>query len=583
MLNKTFNVLAARLKSSTSLQLVMLFLLLFPSFSSLLRSGYFPMQDDQQAFRVNQMMKCFSDRQFPCRWVPDAGYGYGYPMFNYYPPSLYYLGGFFNVIGFQIIDAVKILFILGFIASGLAMFFLLREFFNLPAAYVGSFLYVYAPFRAVEVYVRGALSESWALAFFPVLFLYSFRAAKRGKRIDFIWLSVGVAFLLVTHIPMAVIFLPILVIWTLILIMVFRQRRRSIKFLASFVLGIGLAAFFIIPAILEKQFVHVETLIGGYFDYRQHFVSLGRLLFSNRWGYGSSNLGQTENLSLSTGIIHWTVALIAIILAILSFKKNPVLAKIALFLGVIELGILFMIHQKSSFIWERVSFLAYLQFPWRFLGPSIFLLSFLAALGIFICKNTKVVFIASLVIIGAVLFLHGSFFKPKAWLNISDKEKFSGVSWESQLTSSIFDYLPIYAKFPPTSKAPELPEIVSGLGTIEDYRKGADFQTGVVMVQTPVELRVPLYDFPGMAVYVNNVAVPHSNNDCRGEPFCLGLVSFLISSFGKNTIVIRLKDTPVRAFSNIFSLMSLLVVVLMIFSECLKRVFPGGRGEKKVY
>ena len=28
---------------------------------------------------------------FP-RWAPDLAYGFGYPLFNYYPPLTYYLG-----------------------------------------------------------------------------------------------------------------------------------------------------------------------------------------------------------------------------------------------------------------------------------------------------------------------------------------------------------------------------------------------------------------------------------------------------------------------------------------------------------
>src|SRR6185295_6315694 len=28
---------------------------------------------------------------FP-RWATDLGYGYGYPLFNFYPPLVYYLG-----------------------------------------------------------------------------------------------------------------------------------------------------------------------------------------------------------------------------------------------------------------------------------------------------------------------------------------------------------------------------------------------------------------------------------------------------------------------------------------------------------
>ena len=54
------------------------------AYFSLLKPGIHNIQDDMQFFRVFEMSKCFADNQFPCRWVPDLGYGYGYPLFIYY-------------------------------------------------------------------------------------------------------------------------------------------------------------------------------------------------------------------------------------------------------------------------------------------------------------------------------------------------------------------------------------------------------------------------------------------------------------------------------------------------------------------
>ena len=53
---------------------------------TLLTPGYFIMHDDLQMMRQLEMEKCFLDRQIPCRWIPDMGYGFGFPLFNFYPP-----------------------------------------------------------------------------------------------------------------------------------------------------------------------------------------------------------------------------------------------------------------------------------------------------------------------------------------------------------------------------------------------------------------------------------------------------------------------------------------------------------------
>src|SRR3989338_4820418 len=88
------------------------------TFTDLFHSGYFPMHDDMQAMRVHQMTKCFQDGQIPCRWVPDMGYGYGYPQFNYYPPLPYYFMTLIHLIGVPILTSVKIGFITTFVVSG---------------------------------------------------------------------------------------------------------------------------------------------------------------------------------------------------------------------------------------------------------------------------------------------------------------------------------------------------------------------------------------------------------------------------------------------------------------------------------
>ena len=65
----------------------------------LIKPGYFSIHDDLQVGRLYQMELCFRDLQIPCRWVPDMGYGYGYPLYNFYPSLPYYFGMIFYFIG----------------------------------------------------------------------------------------------------------------------------------------------------------------------------------------------------------------------------------------------------------------------------------------------------------------------------------------------------------------------------------------------------------------------------------------------------------------------------------------------------
>lgn len=552
--------------------IVVLIIVIIPAFYQLVRPGFFPMQDDLQAFRIQQMVKCLKDWQIPCRWIPDMGYQYGYPQFNFYGPLPFYVGGVLNLVGIQVIDAVKILFILGFVLSAISMFVFLRSFLDEPAAFFGSILYTYAPFKAAEVYVRGALNEFLIFIFLPLLFWSSWQFVKLKKIKYLLWFSIILSFLLTTHNLTSLIFLPILGIWILTHTFQSRDWKAFLKIALAVLLGLGLAAFYLLPVIFEGKFVHLETLVGGYFDYRQHFASLYQLFISNYFGYGSSVFGIKDEVSLSTGLIHWIAAVLATVLSFIFYKKYQKLAVIIWVLTAIELVVLFMIHQKSSFIWQNLEFLIWLQFPWRFLIDSVFLLSILASCAIFLLSkiNQKLAIGVGLLAVVLVMVFHGNFFKPKDWLDITDNDKFSGQSWERQLTISIFDYLPIFAKLPPNKKAPELPDVLQGEVDFKHYQKRSNFQKGEAEVKKEALIRAPIFDFPGMQVLANGKLVPHSHDDCRNQEYCLGLVTFSLPT-GDYNFEIKLHDTTVRQLGNIISIGSVFLLIFLGFKYANKK------------
>jgi hypothetical protein len=311
-------------------------------------------------------------------------------------------------------------------------------------------------------------------------------------------------------------------------------------------------------------------MLGGYFDYRQHFVDINQLFISNHWGYGSSQLGPNDDLSLSTGIVQWILAVLAIILSIVMYKKNKRIALMIWVLTALDLIVLFMTHQKSSFVWEKLSLLWWLQFPWRFLSDSVFILAILSASSVYLIRNLKIKYSVMIIALMAVFVLNLSFFQPQRWLDITDNDKFSGMSWEKQLTISIFDYLPIYATLPPWQKAPEKPEILEGKAEISNYQKGSNFQKGNISVEEKALIRLPFFDFPGMEVKVNGKITNHFYNDCRDQKYCLGLVTFNLEK-GDYLMEAKIGNTFIRSAGNIISLLAwfllLVLAVKVIINE----------------
>lgn len=102
------------------LGLVLSISLLWPLFAAPL----FAHQDDVQVIRLYEMGKCFKDGQIPCRWVPDLGNLYGYPLFNYYAPLSYYFGSLINLLTGSLLTSVKTMFGISFIGAYIFMYLL---------------------------------------------------------------------------------------------------------------------------------------------------------------------------------------------------------------------------------------------------------------------------------------------------------------------------------------------------------------------------------------------------------------------------------------------------------------------------
>ncbi|MDP3918227.1 MAG: hypothetical protein Q8Q30_03580, partial [Candidatus Woesebacteria bacterium] len=137
----------------------------------LMKFGYFSHQDDLQVMRIFEMRKCFSDLQIPCRWVPDMGWGNGFPLFNFYGVSTYYLGAIISYfVGF--LNSSKILFFISLTVGSYGVYFLVKDLWGKYAGLTSSILYLFAPYKALDIYVRGALSESMALAIIPFVLYF---------------------------------------------------------------------------------------------------------------------------------------------------------------------------------------------------------------------------------------------------------------------------------------------------------------------------------------------------------------------------------------------------------------------------
>ena len=349
-------------------QILFIVLLTVPAIWQIVTPGFFPMHDDVQAARVQQMFMALKSGQFPVRLVPDLGYGYGYPIFNFYNPLPYYFGSAFMFMGFDALAATKLMFIFPVILSGISMFIFSKLFLSDFASGIAGLLYVYAPYHAVQIYVRGAVAEYWAYAILPLVFW----AIWKKKTI---FGSLLLTVLILSHNLTA--FMSIIFIGLLMLIQLIELFRRKlgvksfvICHLSFVILALGASAFFWLPSILESSKTGVDQMVFEKFDPPSKHVAYPLQLWSGVWGYGGSSPEIDDGLSFQVGKIHLIGSLVAMVIWLYCYILKRTIKQsnnLTIFAIVGLLFSLFMILPLSRPIWDAFPVLSYIQFPWRFL------------------------------------------------------------------------------------------------------------------------------------------------------------------------------------------------------------------------
>src|SRR5581483_1769835 len=296
--------------------------LTFFAIAPLFKPGFFPIHDNEQVGRLYDLDQTLRAGNFPPRIAPNLGFGYGYPFFNFYPYFVYALAEVFVFLGFSYIVSIKIMIALGFIAAGLAMYVLSREFFGRIGAVVSAIVYIYLPYHSVDVYVRGALPEFWAFVFLPLIFWAIYKLYKTNRNTYIILTAICIALLILTHNLVAFMSAPFIGIFVLLLLT--KSAKPRILFLKLFIcglLGLTLSAFFWLPSYAEKQFTMIDLLTTELADYNQHFLYI-RQFWNSPWGYGGSIYGLLDGLSFQAGKIQIILSAVAFFYALYAWKKK---------------------------------------------------------------------------------------------------------------------------------------------------------------------------------------------------------------------------------------------------------------------
>lgn len=505
---------------------------------SLFISGYFPMHDDTQVARVVEMGRALREGQFPVRWVSDLGYGFGYPIFNFYGPLPYYVGGVLYALGLTGLTATKIMMAAGLVLSGVAMYAVMVDIAGVSAGVLASVFYMFAPYHAVQAYVRGAVGEYYALIFLPII-LWGFWRKK------ILSLALGTAGLIISHTILGYVGICLEGIAVVALSI---GKVYTKKLWAGIFLGLGLAAFFWLPALLEMKYTSVAGQIntGSYFS--DHFVCLSQL-WSSQWGFGGSAKGCLDGLSFKVGKVHIILGLAVLFGMLVGWARGKLVKAIIAVGTTIFLVSIFFTLDISTPVWKLVPLFMYVQYPWRFLVFAIFGISLVVSQIVSAMRSSIFRWGITIFCVACVLFVEAKRFIPQYQYTrpASDFETVQDIRFRVSKISD--EYLP-----PAVPRPERLGNVVrdiipeSHLYTSEIQQMSDTYIKVAFQAKEEVQVRINQTYFPGWQYIVNVTDTkPKVQN---------GLPVILVPS-GSSVVQMRFRDTPIRVVANAISLVSL--------------------------
>lgn len=536
----------SNIKRESILFLLLLLLISAITIGELFNTGLPSTHDGQDhVARIANFYTNLSEGNVVPRWAGNLNWGYGHPILMFLYPLPSFLASLFHLFGLSFVDATKAVFGLSMILSGITMYVWLKEFLDIRSAFVGGLLYIFAPYRFVDLYVRGAIGEHVAFIFPPLVLYFLLQMSKKITRFNFAGASFSIAGLILAHNAISLMFVPVIILYAIFLVANTKKSYLLFYYLSIMVLGFGMASFFWLPAYVEGKYTLRDIVTKG--GYLKSFVNFSDFLYGP-WSYGGSGL-----FTVQIGIVQWIFILFSIPGMILFFRGKNLLW-IAILVSLVLFGfVLFLMTPGSTYIWQKVTLIQKFQFPWRFLSLTVFLSAFLAAVTFSVATN-KLKNILLVLIIIAVISLNRNYWHAKDF-QVKPEQFYSGVYYG---TTDTGESAPIWSiRF--MEHIPNAPvEVISGNASVSMESRNTTLHRYSIDAIERSRIRENTLYFPGWVVVIDGTAVNIEFQD----PLNRGLITYYVDA-GKHNIEVRFSETKLRQVANIISAVSLSFTLLL--------------------
>lgn len=544
---------------------------------------------DDGVFHINKAVTLealIRSGHFFSRWSPHMAHGYGYPYFNYYGPLASYVLIAIHSLGFIYPVAFHLLLGLCIWLAGMGAYLFVREWWGEAAGLAAAAVYLTAPYLAFDVLFRGALAETFALAWPPVILF----ALHRALAADTMWpgaggqstirysllASLAFAALLYTHNATSLAVAPLVAGYVALIAFLRRDWRRLIRGGVILLLGLALSAHFWLPALAESSLVQTDRLlVPPIFTYYTNYLSPGEL-FAPPAAVDPLliNPSPAKALGLTAALLA-IPGLAAAIGSHVAARRRPD-GQPAINTSHLEFGIFFsaalliyawLTLSASRAAWDNVPLIKFIQFPWRLLGPAALCAAVLAGAGVHWLPKRP--WLAASIIAAAASVGHLSWWYPRYCGQFEEIDLARTIQYEYDTftlgTTAKGEFLPRTVRLVPDDDTiaqalirGEQPQYLTGLPAGAVFTivnpDPLEYEAGVTL-DAPARLTFNQFYFPGWEAFIDN-------RPANIEPTSdTGLITLLVPA-GTHQLRFHFGGTPIRAIASAVSIVALAVIAI---------------------
>lgn len=372
--------------SATSSSVRDLLLILVFSIAIVLPIGLLGIPDNYDVMEHMRFAVSYSDalanKNILAVWSDLDNHGFGGAGVRLYPPLTYIVMALIKSAGITWHTTVTITLMIGMFIGCLGVYRFVREFYPAGFPLLSAFIYGVIPYHLFQIYQLFLFAEFMAAAFTPFVFLYGLRTFRYGRLSDSLIFALFFSLVLLTHIPSTIILCIALTVFLGTQITKEFGARNFSLLVLSAVISLAATSFYWLKVVTEVTWIKHDS--SEFYDRGLYTYSVYLFPIS----LSPPSFYQIKALWLFDIIIALTLILFFFLAAVAVVKRKH-LDRLSVSLFITSALAIFLTTLPSKPVWDGITFLQKLQFPWRWLSISAFILSVLVAVLINVYRTQK--------------------------------------------------------------------------------------------------------------------------------------------------------------------------------------------------